>query len=97
MSCSITFAINNSGKLTTKVKWDKNNIKSIGRFRKFLSELQKGKYNFDICEAVLTFGKDTIDKKNARRILRMLAPSDDGRNEPILFPQELGKDISSDA
>lgn len=94
MSCSITFTINDEGKLITKAKWDKKNLKNIGRFRKFLANLQSGKHNFDICGAIVRFGENSLDNKNARRILKMLVPSDESRNEPIIFPQELGKEIS---
>lgn len=86
--------MNDDGKLTTKAKWDKKNLQTIGKFRKFLANLQKGHHNFNICGAIIKYGEDNLDTKNARRILKMLIPSDVNRNEPMLFPQELGKDIS---
>jgi len=94
MTCSINFTINPEGKLKVKAKWNKENPKNVARFRKLLLHIQAGSYNMDICEAIIKHGEDTMDKKNARRILKVLVPKETYEDEPILFPQELGQEIN---
>lgn len=92
MVCSVNFTINKQGKLVTKVKWTKN-TKILAKFRKFLTNLQAGNHNLDICEAIIKFGNDNFDNKNARRLLKPLVPQDTSGDEPLIFPQELGEAI----
>lgn len=96
MTCSINFIINKQGKLETKVKWSKGSPKNIAKFRKFLLNLQTGSCNMEICEAIIKFGKENMDSNNAKKILKVLVPDDLDDNEPILFPQDLGKDINGE-
>lgn len=90
MVCSINFTINKQGKLVTKVKWTKN-TKSLAKFRKLLVNLQNGTHNIDVCEAVIKYGQDNFDNKNARRLLKPLVPKDTRGNDPLIFPQEIGE------
>lgn len=96
MPCSITFTIQDNGKFSTKAKWgDKELPKNIGKFRKLLKNIQTGIHNIDICEAIITYADKALDKKTAKKILKPLI-NENEQDLPMLFPYEIGKEISDE-
>lgn len=98
MPCSITFTIQDNGKFSAKAKWgEKETPKNIGKFRKLLKDIQTGIHNLDICEAVIFYADKTLDKKTAKKILKPLIQGENEQDLPMLFPYEIGKEISDES
>lgn len=93
MLCShINFTIDIDGSISAQITWPdidspKFQKKMVNNLRRFLINLQSGKENAIISEAVIKYGKKTGESKIVKRVLNLEHQKEP--NDPIILPEEI--------
>jgi hypothetical protein len=95
MVTKLTFLIDKNGNLEANIKWPQLETKAdkkqlIKTLRKFILDLQTGRCNASLADAVIANGKRMGQSTLANRILDvMIIDENDYDDEPVVWPGEI--------
>lgn len=93
MLCShIKFTIDIDGTVSADINWPeldspKFKKKMVNNLRRFLINLQSGKENASISEAIISYGKKNSDTKVMKHLLNINNKQE--KNNPIILPEQI--------